>query len=239
VTLSSPLTPNATPAIARARLRDLGTLRRIRIDDPGCIYPPSLPPPKVTFSPPPDPEGRRAQGVAVLDGQGGIQAVLIQDRGSGYRSDVPISVSFTIEEAMAAEPPDAVVTANLCGRPARATALVDREVASVEVLEGGSGYVAPMGLQVCGWVCVSSRDRTKASLSIPAPACQVNITPPGLAGGEADGKPAKAIAVLARSEDSPPGAVPMLTYSPASLTAQLQQLLPLETALDYDLRAKR
>ena len=165
------MTPDAQPVKARAVLRDTGQLRRITVVDSGCIYS-KFDPPKVAISPPPNPKGRQATAEAVLDGKGGIKDVVITDPGTMYRSDVPVRVMFLVQAEVAASR-RARMQAMLatCLGPARAVAVVDREVSRVEVVEGGSGYVVPMGVEV-------------------------KIEPPVAVGGEADGRPARATAVL-------------------------------------------
>jgi hypothetical protein len=195
-----------------AILRAIGSVRRIQILEPGCIYIHGIPPTVVVS--PPGRRGRAAAGRAVLDGKGGVREVILTDKGSGYTDGDIVTVQFIARgpgemdmeqriELGVEEPEPAS-----CRGPARAAALLDREVDRIELLEGGAGYVKQIG-------------------------ANVTIDPPVLCGGELDGEAATAVAELSPVERRKTGP-PDMTYTPSSLSSQLGQLLPPGVALGYN-----
>jgi len=229
VTISSPMMPTPQPARARAVLRETGSLRRLVLTSPGSIYTQGIPPEVVISEPPRGPDARRARAEAVLErGTGRVKELVLVDRGNGYRKDGP-PVTVTIlprgpgeaEEQRRLESMAAAADTNgpfssfssfstsasspldvNKGGAATAVAILDQEVAAVELLDGGAGYTVPLG-------------------------AEVTIAPPA----EADGKQALAKAVVrpAVTRIEAPS-----DYNPTSLSAQLQQLLPSDTVLEFD-----
>ena len=181
-----------------AIVRETGAIRRLRILHSGCIYTHGIPPEVVITSPPPGPESRRAKGKAVLDGKGGVKEVILTDHGVGYRTNRPVTVTFLPRgEGEAEEQLRLEAGGETCPGGARAVAVLDKEISRIDLLDGGSGYVVPIGAEV----------------EIEAPA-------------ELDGHRATATAVVK----------PTVTmsgigtkYNSASISAQLQQLLPSDT----------
>lgn len=211
--------PTPQPAKARAVLRETGALRRVQLTDGGCVYTHGIPPEVVISTPPRGPEARRAKAVAVLDPQrpGRLKEVKVVDPGSGYSAVKPVTVRFLARgpgeaeeqlrlEAAAAGGSGAGVMGEepLCSGSggAKAVAVLDREVAGVELLDGGAGYVVPIGVEV-------------------------EIDPPA----EPDGRQALAAAVV---KPTVTAIMAPSRYDPGSLSAQLQQLLPSDTVLDFD-----
>jgi hypothetical protein len=152
--------------------------------------------------------------------------VILTDPGSGYTASSPIPITFLPrgEGEMELELREAATAAASQGRlweetvacsgGAKATAILDREVAELRVLDKGTGYVLQLG-------------------------ATVTIDPPFLCGGEPGGAAAKVAPVLSPTipSSSPPVSTIPMMYS--SLTAQLQQLLPPNTVLIFDAKAER
>lgn len=224
MTITSPMMATPQPAQARAVLRDTGTVRRVQLTDAGCIYTHGVAPEVVISAPPKGPDARRAKAVAVLDPQrpGRVKEVRIVDPGAGYSSKRPVTVEFLAQGPGEAEEQLRLKAAgsgggsvDAAGRPAlctgsggaRAVVVLDREVAGVELVDGGGGYVVPIGAEVA-------------------------IDPPA----EPDGRRAVATAVV---KPTVTAIMAPSRYDPGSLSAQLQQLLPSDTMLDFEPAAMR
>ncbi|GAB5036555.1 mitochondrial phosphate carrier protein 2 [Nannochloropsis oceanica] len=216
VTITSPMMPTPQPARAQAVVKDTGSVRRLQLTAPGSIYTHGVPPEVVISEPPKGPESRRAKAIAVLEdesgkelGRGRVKEVVLTDPGSGYRSDYPIKVAFIAQGPGEAEEQLRLESSSSSSSHSREEG-------------GGAAAVAVLDKEV---VAVELLDGG-AGYTVPLGA-EVSIAPPA----EKDGRQAYAKAVVR----------PTVTrieaprdYNPTSLSAQLQQLLPSDTVLEFD-----
>jgi hypothetical protein len=191
-------------------------VRRLQLTSPGSIYTHGVPPEVIISEPPKSSESRRAKAIAVLEDEGGreggsgkVKEIVITDPGSGYRSDFPISVSF-----LARGP----------GEAEEQLRLESSSSSSSSSREGGGGAaaVAVLDKEV---VAVELLDGG-AGYTVPLGA-EVSIAPPAEKGGRQAF--AKAVVRPAVTRIEAPS-----DYNPTSLSAQLQQLLPSDTVLEFD-----
>ena len=191
-------------------------MRRLQLTAPGSVYTHGIPPEVIISEPPKGPESRRAKAIAVLEdqdgkkgGRGRVKKVVLTDPGSGYRSDCPVSVSFIAQGPGEAEEQLRLESSSSSSSHSREEG-------------GGAAAVAVLDKEV---VAVQLLDGG-AGYTVPLGA-EVSIAPPA----EKDGRQAYAKAVVR----------PTVTrveaprdYNPTSLSAQLQQLLPSDTELEFD-----
>jgi len=194
-------------------------VRRLQLTSPGSIYTHGVPPELIISEPPKGPDSSRAKAIAVLEdeagsegGRGGgrVKEIVMTDQGSGYRSDFPISVSF-----LARGP----------GEAEEQLRLESSSSSSSSSREGGGGAaaVAVLDKEV---VAVELLDGG-AGYTVPLGA-EVSIAPPPEVGGKQ--AYAKAVVRPAVTRIEAPS-----DYNPTSLSAQLQQLLPSDTVLEFDM----
>lgn len=117
---------------ASPALRPTGRILGFKVQDRGCGY---ETPPRVVVSPPRN--GRPARGRAVIDAEGGVAAVNILDFGAGYDDLDACSVEI-----------EAAADLSKCGTVAAVDAILEWEVAGVQLVDSNYGYTSAQPLDV-------------------------------------------------------------------------------------------
>lgn len=127
------------PALARAHMQPTGSIAQLRLSGGGGGY---AAPPTVSISPPAARGGRAARAEARVV-NGSVIELRLTDRGAGYSATDAVVVSIDA-------PRDAAGGSAPRAAAAAARAVLEQEVASIEIVDGGYGYAVDqeIGVQI-------------------------------------------------------------------------------------------
>eukprot|EP00904_Undaria_pinnatifida_P009784 jgi/Undpi1/5936/HiC_scaffold_2.g01210.m1 len=129
-------------ARATTVLKRSGSVFKVALRTPGKGYEVT---PKVSISPPRNPNGVGATAVAAVKG-GKVMGIVVTNAGSGYADDDDVKV--TIESPEVDQTKTAVGFVERVINCASATAVMDMEVSEVRVVHKGSGYSSTLPVKI-------------------------------------------------------------------------------------------